>query len=223
MSAKILIWETPVSKTSMSKTFALPLMAAVLTASAAAPALAPGVAYADASEPAAQQIENFDAALIRTMKTDGGTHARYKSISSAVESTFDIPVMLAFAVGPAWTSAAADDKAALISAFRKFTIANYAKNFDGYDGQKITVDPTVMTRLPDKVVRTTMTGGGTNVVLGYRMRQSGGAWKVIDVLYNGAISQLTTQRSDFSATIASGGVKALIAKLDAQTDKLLKS
>jgi phospholipid transport system substrate-binding protein len=208
----------------MSKTLTLRLlMAGALAASAAAPTLSPRVAHADAPEPAAQQIESFDGALIRTMKTDGGTPARYKTIAAAVESTFDIPVMLAFAVGPTWAGAAADDKAALISAFRKFTIASYAKNFDSYGGQKITVDPTVLTRLPDKLVRTTMSGGGTNVVLGYRMRQSGGTWKVIDVLFNGAISQLTTQRSDFSSTIASGGIKALIAKLDAQTDKLLKS
>jgi phospholipid transport system substrate-binding protein len=130
--------------------------------------------------------------------------------------------MTGFAVGPAWATASADDKAALIAAFRKYTIANYAKNFDGYDGQKITVDPTVLTRLPDKLVKTTMTGGDAPVVLGYRMRQAGSTWKVIDVLFNGAISQLTTQRSDFTATLQNGGVKALVAKLDAQTEKLLK-
>ena len=58
--------------------------------------------------------------------------------------------------------------------------------------------------------------------LAYRMRQDGGSWKVIDVFYNSTISQLTTQRSDFASTLSSGGAKALIAKLDAQTDKLLK-
>ncbi len=46
------------------------------------------------------------------------------------------------------------------------------------------------------------------VVLGYRMRQAGSTWKMIDVLFNGAISQLTTQRSDFAATLAAGGAKA---------------
>ena len=58
--------------------------------------------------------------------------------------------------------------------------------------------------------------------LAYRMRDNGSGWKVIDVYYNGAISQLTTQRSDFAATLSSGGAKALVAKLDAQTEKLLK-
>jgi phospholipid transport system substrate-binding protein len=207
---------------SKTKTLALRLLAAAAIVGAVmAPSLAPIAAYADASEPAAQQIDTFDAALIRTMKTSGGPAARAKTIGPAVDSTFDIPTMLAFAVGPAWATTSADDKAALIASFRKFTIASYAKNFNGYDGQKITVDPNVLTRLPDKLVKTTMSNGSTNVVLGYRMRQAGGTWKVIDVLFNGSISQLTTQRSDFSATIASGGVKALIAKLDVQTAKLM--
>ncbi len=79
----------------------------------------------------------------------------------------------------------------------------------------------VLTRGPDKVVKTEMTGG-ERVTLSYRMRMSGGSWKIIDVFFNGSISQLTTQRSDFSATVASGGAKALVAKLNAQADKLLK-
>ncbi len=200
------------------------VMMAGLAAVAMAASSAPQAARADGADPAAQQIDSFDAALIRAMKQgkDAGAEGRYKTMSAAVDAAFNIPVMTGFAVGPAWTTASADDKAALVAAFRKYTIANYAKNFSSYDGEKITVDPTVLTRLPDKLVKTTMTSPGSTVVLSYRMRQAGGTWKVIDVLFNGAISQLTTQRSDFASTLQSGGVKALIAKLDAQTEKLLK-
>jgi phospholipid transport system substrate-binding protein len=57
----------------------------------------------------------------------------------------------------------------------------------------------------------------------YRMRDTGSGWKVIDVYYNGGISQVATQRSDFASTLSSGGAKALVAKLDSLTDKLLKA
>ena len=207
-----------------SKTLAFRLMTAAAVATlAAAPLLVPHAARADASEPAAQQIETFDAALIRAMKAGGSAQSRVKVMAPAVDETFDIPAMVGFAVGPSWASTSAEDKAAVISAFRRFTVASYAKNFSSFDGQKIAVDPNVLTRLPDKLVKTNMTsnGGGPSVTLGYRMRQSGGTWKVIDVLYNGSISQLTTQRSDFSGTLAAGGIKALVAKLDGQTAKLL--
>ena len=64
--------------------------------------------------------------------------------------------------------------------------------------------------------------GAAPVTISYRMRENGGAWKIIDVFYNGSISQLTTRRSDFSATLAQGGAPALIAHLNALADKQMK-
>jgi phospholipid transport system substrate-binding protein len=181
-------------------------------------------AVAATADPAGQTIERLDDGLISAMKAGkpAGPQGRYKIMTPIVEQVFDLPTMVRFAVGPDWAKIAPADQTTLLAAFRRFTIANYAKNFDGYAGQKIVVQPDVQTRGLDKLVKTQMTGGGSDVTLSYRMRQSGDAWKVIDVYYNGAISQLTTQRSDFSAALASGGAKALIAKLDAQSDKLLK-
>jgi phospholipid transport system substrate-binding protein len=196
-----------------------PALAALSLVVCAAP-----MARADAADPAAARIETFDAALIKTLQAgkSAGPAGRAKVIGPAVESTFDLSAMVRYAVGPGWTALAPDDQAALQKAFSRFTIANYAKNFDDYSGQKLVVSPEVKTRGQDKLVTTTLTGGGSSVTLAYRMRDSGAGWKVIDVYYNGAISQLVTQRSDFSATLASGGPKALVAKLDAQTEKLLK-
>jgi phospholipid transport system substrate-binding protein len=204
----------------MSKT---KLFRLVLTAGAVSALLA-GAALAQASDPAAARIESFDAALIKTLQAGkaAGVQGRAKVIGPAVEQSFDLAAMVRFAVGPAWTSLSPADQAALQKAFSRFTIANYAKNFDNYDGQKLLLDGDVQTRGVDKLVKTKLTGSGSDVALAYRMRDNGSGWKIIDVYYNGAISQLTTQRSDFAATLSSGGAKALVAKLDAQTEKLLK-
>jgi phospholipid transport system substrate-binding protein len=200
----------------MSKTLAYSLIAAL--------AFTPAAAMAQASDPAAAQIETFDAALIKTMKAGHGAgfEGRARIMGGAVDGVFNLPVMAGFAVGASWATMSAEDKASVIAAFRKFTIANYAKNFDSYDGQKIALVGDVQTRGPDKLVRTAITGSGSDVSLIYRMRQAGSTWKVIDVLYNGGISQLTTQRSDFASSLAAGGAKALVAKLDAQSAKLMK-
>ena len=196
----------------------------LVLAAGAVSALLSGAALADASDPAAARIESFDAALIKTLQAGkaAGVQGRAKVIGPAVEQSFDLGAMVRFAVGPAWTKLSTDDQAALQKAFSRFTIANYAKNFDNYDGQKLVLDGDVQTRGVDKLVKTKLTGSGSDVALAYRMRDNGAGWKIIDVYYNGAISQLTTQRSDFAATLSSGGAKALVAKLDAQTDKLLK-
>ncbi len=197
-----------------------------LTAAAGLALLAqPRLAHAAGADPAAAQIDAFDAALLDVMKNAHqlGFSGRYKQLTPVVERTFDIPTMIRFAVGPGWSSATPAQQAALTGAFERLTIASYAHNFNGYSGERFTIDPNVVTRGPDKVVTTRLTtpGEAPNVIA-YRMRASGGAWKIIDVFYNGSISQLTTRRSDFSAALAQGGAPALIAHLNALVDKQMK-
>jgi phospholipid transport system substrate-binding protein len=187
-------------------------------------AAAPAVALAQASDPAIPTIQGFDSALVETMKVGKsiGAEGRFRKLTPAVERAFDIPLMTRFAVGPAWAGYSPADQAALIKAFGRLTAANLAHNFDSYDGEQFKIDPAVETRGPDKLVKTQLipkSGAATD--LNYRMREAGGAWKVIDV-YFGAISQLTAQRSDFASSAVPGGAKALAQKINAQADKLLK-
>ena len=202
-----------------SKAWGLAAAMAGLMAIGAAPA------RADSADPAAAQIDAFDAALLDAMKGAKalGVEGRYHRLEPAVARAFDIPTMIRFAVGPGWSAIPAAQQQSLTDAFERLTVASYAHNFDSFSGERFEVDPNVVTRGPDKVVQTRIfPTGAAPVVISYRMRQSGGAWKIIDVFYNGSISQLTTRRADFSATLAHGGAPALIAHLNALADKQLR-
>jgi phospholipid transport system substrate-binding protein len=183
----------------------------------------PLTALGEATDPAAQQIEAFDASLIDAMKLGkAGPERRYQKLEPAITKAFDLPTMARFAVGPTWTTLSSADQAGVGKAFNRMTVATYAHNFDNYSGERFVVD-NVETRGPDKLVHTRLISpGSAPVTLVYRMRQAGGAWKVIDVYYNGAVSSLTGQRSEFSSTLKAGGAPALIKKLTTQADGLLK-
>ena len=102
------------------------------------------------------------------------------------------------------------------------TIANYARNFDGYNGESIVVDPKIVSRGDDRLVQSTLqVPHNQPVPFIYRMRQSGGTWKVIDVFLNGYVSELATRRSDFSTTIGSSGPAGLIKQINTLSDKLM--
>lgn len=201
----------------MSHHLANPLLIVALAA-------APVDASAQAADPAAGVVERFDRALLDTMKQGKalGGQGRYRKLAPAVEQAHDLPLMTRFAVGPKWTTLPAADQSALVRAFTRFSVATYAHNFDSNEGQRFTVDPKVQTRGVDKLVRAQLVGSGAPVLLNYRMRQSGGSWKIVDVLFGGGISQLTAQRSDFTATLNAGGAQALVKKLNDRTDRLLK-
>jgi phospholipid transport system substrate-binding protein len=186
----------------------------------------PSAARAAPADPAAQQIEALDAALLETMKAaKAGQSARerYRKLEPAVARAFDFATMTRFAVGPTWASIPPAQQQQLIAALQRLTVASYVHNFNGYSGERFEIDPKVVTRGPDKVVTTHLISPGeAPVPIAYRMRESGGTWKIIDVFYNGAISQLTTRRADFAATLASGGAPALLAHINALVDKQMK-
>ncbi len=181
------------------------------------------VAVADA-DPAVTRIDKFHDALLAAMK-DGpklGVEGRYKKLEADVDGLFDLATMTKFTVGPPWAKMSAQEQASLIAAFRRMTIASYARNFNAFKGQKFVTEPTAENRAPDRLVKALVVPVGEKPVnLVYRMRESGGSWRVIDVIYE-FVSQLATRRADFASTVASGGAPALVKKLDEISDKLMK-
>jgi phospholipid transport system substrate-binding protein len=179
---------------------------------------------ARAADPAAAQVQSFYETLLDTMKhgPDLGMQGRYRAMEPAVDATFDLTAMMQFIVGPGWTGLNDSDKIALVAAFRRMTVANYAANFASFGGEKFNVDPSVQQRGVDKIVQTTLVpAAGKPVPLTYRMRDTSGRWKVIDVFLEGYVSELATRRSDFAATFTGGGPSALVAKMNLLSNDLL--
>ena len=175
------------------------------------------IAAAQPVDPAIATVQSLDDGLLAIMRSGSaaGMAGRSRAIAPVIDRAFDLPLMSRLSVGPGWVNIAPRDQTALVAAFRAMTIASYARNFDGYAGEKFVILPPVQSRGSDKLVRTMLKSGHENpVALAYRLRQSGATWKIIDVYYKDSISQLATRRSDFAATLASGGPRALIAHLE---------
>ncbi|WP_010215766.1 ABC transporter substrate-binding protein [Sphingomonas sp. PAMC 26621] len=188
--------------------------------SVAGPIAAP--AAAQTADPARAQVQTLDDGLIAIMKGGSslGASGRASKIGPVVDQTFDIPLITRLSVGPDWVKVAPADQTALVAAMRRMTVGQYATNFSSWSGHTITIDPRIETRGADKLVRTTLSAPKDEAVpIAYRLRQSGGKWRVIDVYYRNAISQLATRRADFASVFAKGGAKALIAHLDVLATK----
>lgn len=172
------------------------------------------------TDPARTIVQGLDDGLMAIMKAKGTVRSRSTAIGPIIDRAFDLPLMTRLAVGPAWTTTPPADQQALVAAFRRMTIAQYATNFDSWSGERFAIAPQVETRGGDKLVRTTLTTPGkADIPISYRLRASGGSWKIIDVFYRNSISQIATRRSDFAAVLAKGGAKALVTHLDALAAK----
>jgi phospholipid transport system substrate-binding protein len=196
-------------------------VALMLTAAPALMAIETVPVQAQAADPAVEQVQGFYDALQASMKSGGTAKSRYEKLKPAVEKAFDLPAMTATAVGPSWASASDADKKALVDAFSRMTIANYAKNFDSYGGEKFTVEPASVARGSDHFVKSAMKTSKETIAFNYRTHQVGSEWKITDVYLAGNISQMAQKRSDFAATLASGGASGLAKRINALTDQML--
>jgi phospholipid transport system substrate-binding protein len=181
--------------------------------------------WAQANDPAVVPVQTLTNALLQAMKAGSSLSMaeRYSQLEPVVEKVFALPLVTRLAVGPEWASFSADQQKALIAAFTRFTVANYAHSFHSFDGQKFEIDDNVQSRGVEKLVRTRIIPlRDTPTTLLYRMREVDGSWRVIDV-YSDGVSSLALRRSDFASAIARGGAPELLAYLNKANDALMKS
>jgi phospholipid transport system substrate-binding protein len=159
--------------------------------------------------------------LLRIMRA-GTTTAfaqRFAMLAPVIDRVFDLSAILQVSVGPTWSSLPPDQHSALLTAFRRYTIANYVNSFDNYNGQRFEVQPDSRSLgNGDQVAQTRIiSSSGESHELDYVMRQTAAAWKAVDVLADGSISRVAVQRSDFRRLVARGGGQALIDSLNQKT------
>jgi phospholipid transport system substrate-binding protein len=179
--------------------------------------------------PAPQQsaqklVQSFYDQLVDTMKQGDalGFGGRYHKLAPVIQSSFNLPLMTRFAVGPAWAKASPAEQEQLVNAFSQFSIATYASRFPRFDGESFAV-------LEEKPAP----GGGTLVItqlkpsgdepvnLNYLVRPDDkGQLRIVDVYLDASISELATRRSEFSGIVKSEGFTALADKLTQKTKQL---
>jgi phospholipid transport system substrate-binding protein len=185
--------------------------ALLLTALVAAPALADMP-----SAEAAATVRSFYDNLSATMKSGAqlGFAGRRDRLEGPVKQAFDLPRMTQLAVGLRWRGMSTQQQAELVTAFGEYSAATYANRFTQDSGERFEVDPTVTSTKNGTIVHTKMMRpGGDPVQLDYLLKSAQGGWKIEDVYLSGTISELATQRSEFSAVLDRGGAAALVDAL----------
>ncbi|HQT88365.1 MAG TPA: ABC transporter substrate-binding protein [Acidiphilium sp.] len=162
-------------------------------------------------------ITALDAALIALMKQGSkgeNFKQRYDTLMPVIAKIYDLDMILSVSVGLIWSQIPAAQQATLKQVFAAYTVATYVSSFDSYNGQRFTEQKTVRVLGPRRIVATQLVPKtGKPVDLDYVMTQIGADWRITDVLFDGTISKVATQRSDFSGLVMPGDASKLIAAL----------
>ncbi len=169
-------------------------------------------------------VERFQGNLLAVMKEAEtlGVKGRYDRLVSSIEETFYLPLMIRIASGPYWKGADPTQRSRLISAFKRMSVSKVATLFDGYAGETfeaIGEKPgpqntlLVKTRIviPEK----------PSVNLTYVATTIKERWRLIDIIVDNGISELSVRRSEDRRVLQKEGIDGLIATLNKKADELI--
>jgi len=200
----------------------IPLAPSLLIALALA--LAPAsFASAPSSGGASAAIEELHEGLLGVMKEADaiGYRGRYDRLYALVLRAFDLPFMAEKTVGRHWSKLSADEQKQWLESFHEMTAATYAGRFEGFSGQSFAVVGEEPAGHGTTLVRAVLHNpSGDDVQLDYRLHESAGTWRVIDVYLNGTVSELALRRSEYSAVLKRDGFAKLIETIEGKTQEL---
>jgi phospholipid transport system substrate-binding protein len=181
-------------------------------------ALVPALALAqEAPDALVKRVTDEVLTIIKSDKDlQSGNSRKIAELAEAkVLPHFDFARMTRLAVGRNWQQASDAQKQSLEKEFRTLLVRTYSTSLTAYRNQTIEVKPLKMAAADKEVtVRTAVVQqGGPQIPIDYAMEKTdAGAWKVYDVVIDGA-SLVTTYRSTFNDQVQRGGIDGLIKSL----------
>jgi phospholipid transport system substrate-binding protein len=161
-------------------------------------------------------------ALLNTMKNGRilGQSGRFAQLDPVIRRSFDIASMARLSIGSSWAGLSESQHQQITESFGRYISAIYADRFDSYAGQKLEVTGEQPASSGVMVRSQIIKASGEPVKVDYMMRRNGESWLISDIYLDGAISEVATRRSEFSAILKNEGIDGLIAALNRKADVL---
>ena len=181
----------------------------------AATAVSPVYAEVPGAE-AAAFVQTVSDKIIAALQSGQGSFEKRKAAFRVIfETAADVQRMAEVAAGDAWKTASPAAREAYLTAFKEYMATSYARRFESYAGQSVTVGRVVDVGRKGILVQTKIVRADappTSVDWQLRPDATFG-FKVVDVVAE-QISMLMTHRTEFAALRGDGDLTALTAVLN---------
>jgi phospholipid transport system substrate-binding protein len=177
--------------------------------------LAVTVGSAAAADAPREVVRKLSDAVIAVLQEKNlSADAKREKIRGIVVGYVDFQTMSRLVLARNWNGLDDAKKKAFVEEFKQHLSVTYGKNVETYNNEKVQVtgdrdegrgDWTVQT----KILRPQ---GGGDILVDYRLRQSDGEWKVIDLVIE-RVSLVSSFRSQFQEVMANGGIDRLLQVL----------
>ena len=172
----------------------------------------PDASAAPGAEAATRIVETLHAAMLETMKQGQqlGYQGRLAKLQPEILASYDFSFIAEKSIGLAWKGFDAEQRAKLVDLIGQLATATYAARMADFSGEKFETLGTEPASQDTILVHTQIVDAkGTPIPLDYRLSNTDAGPRVVDVFYDGTISELAMRRSEYSSLLKRGGVQAL--------------
>ncbi|MDK9721552.1 MAG: ABC transporter substrate-binding protein [Rhodospirillales bacterium] len=189
--------------------------------------LAPAAkALAQTVDQAKAVVDSLHAAMLETMKaaqSGQNFQTRYAKLTPSLEKNYAFADMARIASGSHWASFSDDEKGKVAKAYARMSASTYAARLTGFSGERFETlgaeplpAPAQAVMVSSQIVRP----ADKPVPISYRVQQTADGLRIVDVYYDGAVSELATQRSQYLSILRDKGSVGLLARLNELADDL---
>lgn len=174
------------------------------------------------AETATEALKARDAEIRAALPPKGTepTPETRKKLESIVTKAVDLDGMAKSALGKTWTETPPAKQKKFLEAFKSRFRKATSEQLDQYRSTEIKYFPEKKED-EDTVVPTEVLVKGEPTRIDYRMRQTGGTWRIVDIVVDD-VSTVENYRSSFNRIIKKEGMDGLIARLNG-TGKVVDS
>ena len=174
------------------------------------------------SEEAADFLRGFgDAAIAMLSNARLSEAERQEEFRRLIKTGFELPAISRFVLGKHWHRATEQERSEFTALFEDFVTVTYARRLSSYSGEELKIGNARqasgkgLVLVKSKILRP----GQSDIQVDWRLRQSQGAWRIVDLAVEG-VSMAQTQRSEFDAVIrrSGGQIGALLQRLRTATE-----
>jgi phospholipid transport system substrate-binding protein len=137
---------------------------------------------------------------------------RVERLKEVVNPIFDYEEMAKRALGAHWRRRTAAEQEEFVKLFRDFLEAIYSDKIDLYAGEKVVFGRESVDKDFAQVESSFINNKGEPFTVVYRLRRSGGKWKVYDAVVEN-ISIINNYRSQFDRVISGASYEELVKRL----------
>jgi len=176
--------------------------------------LGAGTALAEDPPSAQQMIDQTVVQVLGILNDESRSEAQRRAdLEALAQQRFDFRTMTRLVLARNWKRLSPEERDEFVEEFTQYLANDYGNRIERYEQETVEVLGERPEARGDVTVKTRIVGGENDgALVDYRMRQSDGQWKIIDVVVEG-ISLVANFRDQFRDVMGREGPSALLEKL----------